>query len=300
MSDLHAHDVPIQCRRQPFPPPPPPSTTITTMSLLTFTRSVARSAAAPRILLSSAASLSSRAKHTLPELDYSYDVSVPHLRILTHTNPSSSQALEPHISGQIMKLHHTKHHQTYVNGLNAAEENYAKTQSPKERIALQAALKFNGGGTSHLNNLTSGITPHRRLAQQVTSTTPSSGRTSLPSLRAEANSPADLSRLPSRQTLVASKVCAHISAHFAQLLTHPCIAAFKKTMNEKTAALQGSGWGWLGYNPSSKKLEIVTTPNQDPLLCTFSMWFYPSLLGSWNHTFLQRTSPSSASTSGNT
>jgi Fe-Mn family superoxide dismutase len=45
-----------------------------------------------------------------------------------------------------MKLHHSKHHQAYVNGLNAAEEAYVKTQSTKEKIALQAALKFNGGG----------------------------------------------------------------------------------------------------------------------------------------------------------
>lgn len=56
------------------------------------------------------------------------------------------QGLEPYISKEIMTLHHTKHHQTYVNGLNAAEESYAKTSTPKERIALQGALKFNGGG----------------------------------------------------------------------------------------------------------------------------------------------------------
>lgn len=37
-------------------------------------------------------------------------------------------------------------------------------------------------------------------------------------------------------------------------------------MNTKTAGIQGSGWGWLGYNPSSKVLEVVTTANQDPLL----------------------------------
>ena len=73
-------------------------------------------------------SVLARSKHTLPELPYAYD------------------ALEPHISGQIMKLHHSKHHQTYVNGLNAAEESFAKASSPKEQILLQPALKFNGGG----------------------------------------------------------------------------------------------------------------------------------------------------------
>lgn len=48
-----------------------------------------------------------------------------------------------------MTLHHTKHHQTYVNGLNAAEESLAKFQQSgdvKAQINLQAALKFNGGG----------------------------------------------------------------------------------------------------------------------------------------------------------
>ncbi len=67
--------------------------------------------------------------HVLPDLSYPYD------------------ALEPFISRQIMELHHKKHHQTYVNALNAAEAAYAKASTPKERIALQAALKFNGGGT---------------------------------------------------------------------------------------------------------------------------------------------------------
>jgi Fe-Mn family superoxide dismutase len=30
--------------------------------------------------------------------------------------------------------------------------------------------------------------------------------------------------------------------------------------------VQGSGWGWLGYNKAGKRLEVVTTANQDPLL----------------------------------
>ncbi len=45
-----------------------------------------------------------RLKHTLPELPYAYT------------------ALEPVVSGEIMELHHSKHHATYVNNLNAAEE----------------------------------------------------------------------------------------------------------------------------------------------------------------------------------
>ena len=44
------------------------------------------------------------------------------------------------------------------------------------------------------------------------------------------------------------------------------VEAFKKKFNAATAAIQGSGWGWLAYNPTTKILEIVTTPNQDPLL----------------------------------
>lgn len=70
--------------------------------------------------------------HTLPDLPYPYD------------------ALEPYISKQIMELHHKKHHQSYVNVLHAAEAAYAKANTPKERISLQAALKFNGGGESCL------------------------------------------------------------------------------------------------------------------------------------------------------
>ena len=45
----------------------------------------------------------SKGKHTLPDLPYDY------------------KALEPVISGEIMQIHHQKHHATYVNNLNAAE-----------------------------------------------------------------------------------------------------------------------------------------------------------------------------------
>lgn len=63
-----------------------------------------------RGLLSQQQSLSSlsRAKHSLPDLPYDYS------------------ALEPVISAEIMQLHHSKHHQTYVNNLNVAEEKLAE------------------------------------------------------------------------------------------------------------------------------------------------------------------------------
>ena len=47
-----------------------------------------------------------------------------------------------------------------------------------------------------------------------------------------------------------------------------CSLAFKQVVNGATAAIRGSGWGWLGYNPDTRKLEAVTTMNQDPLLST--------------------------------
>lgn len=52
------------------------------------------------------------AEYTLPDLDYDYG------------------ALEPHISGQINELHHSKHHATYVKGVNDA---VAKLEEARER-----------------------------------------------------------------------------------------------------------------------------------------------------------------------
>ena len=76
------------------------------------------------------------AKYELPELDYAYD------------------ALEPHISGEIMELHHTKHHQNYVNGANAALEKLEAARKDGSIAgvvtALSKDLAFNlGGHTNH-------------------------------------------------------------------------------------------------------------------------------------------------------
>ena len=76
------------------------------------------------------------AVYELPELDYDYN------------------ALEPHISGEIMELHHSKHHNTYVQGANAAldalEEERNGEANPDRIRALSKNLAFNlGGHTNH-------------------------------------------------------------------------------------------------------------------------------------------------------
>lgn len=138
--------------------------------------------------------------------------------------PYDYAALEPIVCREIMELHHTKHHQTYVNNLNAAEEQLAEAQSKNDVtkiISLAPALRFNGGG--HIN--------HSIFWQNLTSerTEPS----------------ADLKKA--------------IESQWKSL------DAFKKEMTALTVAVQGSGWGWLGYNKKTQKLQIVAMPNQDPL-----------------------------------
>ena len=76
------------------------------------------------------------AVYELPELPYAYD------------------ALEPHISAEIMELHHDKHHNTYVKGANAALEALEAERNgeanPDKLRALSKNLSFNlGGHTNH-------------------------------------------------------------------------------------------------------------------------------------------------------
>ena len=65
--------------------------------------------------------------------------------------PYGYSALEPYISGSIMELHHSKHHAAYVANYNKATEQYAEASAKgdiQKMIALQGAIKFNGGGES--------------------------------------------------------------------------------------------------------------------------------------------------------
>ena len=44
--------------------------------------------------------------------------------------------------------------------------------------------------------------------------------------------------------------------------------ALKQRLSAATVAVQGSGWGWLGYNKEAGRLQIATCANQDPLQAT--------------------------------
>jgi len=149
--------------------------------------------------------------YTLPPLPYAYN------------------ALEPYISEEIMTLHHTKHHQAYVNGLNAAEAADLKAQTPREKIRLQAAIKFNGGG--HIN--------HSLFWKNLAPAQSKGGKGGV------------VPEGPLKELIIRD---------------FGSVQKLIDEVNADTLAIQGSGWGWLGYNKSTGRLESATTPNQDPLL----------------------------------
>ncbi len=144
--------------------------------------------------------------------------------------PYDFNALEPVISAEIMELHYSKHHKTYVTKLNEALEKYHEAESKNDvsnMIALQNAIKFNGGG--HINH-----------SIFWTILCPKSQAKGAPS----------------------GKLSDAIKKDFGSF------EEFKKKFNDKTVAIQGSGWGWLGYNKNMKELQIATCANQDPLSTT--------------------------------
>ncbi|KAF1923376.1 superoxide dismutase mitochondrial precursor, partial [Didymella exigua CBS 183.55] len=153
-------------------------------------------------------------QYTLPKLPYAYD------------------ALEPHISTQIMELHHGKHHQTYITNLNAALKTQAEavhTSDITAQVAVQQGIKFNAGG--HIN--------HSLFWQNLA-----------PASSAEAKSSA------------APELVKQIKATWGDE------DKFKEAFNAALLSIQGSGWGWLVKVETGKeqRLAIVTTKDQDPVV----------------------------------
>lgn len=159
--------------------------------------------------------------HTLPNLPYDYD------------------ALEPYIDEKTMKIHHGKHHQAYVNKLNAALEGNEELQK-KTAVELikdlnfipgeiRTAVRNNGGG--HLN--------HSFF---------------WPLLKKDGGMPT-------------GSLAEAINAKWGNY------EGFKQEFTKAAMGQFGSGWAWLVLN--NGELEITSTANQDsplsegkvPLLC---------------------------------
>lgn len=151
-------------------------------------------------------------KYELPKLPYAYD------------------ALEPHIDAKTMEIHHSKHHQTYTDGLNKALETLSSELQNMELSKLLASLdkvpeatrgavNFHGGGYDN----------HSLFWNHMKSN--GGGKPG-------------------------GSVDDAINATFGSF------DSFKEKFTKDTIAIQGSGWGWLAYNPQSKKVEFTTMPNQ--------------------------------------
>lgn len=149
--------------------------------------------------------------HVLPELKYDYN------------------ALEPYIDGLTMTIHHSKHHQTYVNNLNTALEKYPEHAS-KDVVELltnldalpediRLAVVNNGGG--HYN--------HSLFWNMLA---PNAGGT------------------PTGQVAEA------INNKFGSF------DKFKEVFEKAAATRFGSGWAWLVVTPN-KEVDVMSTPNQN-------------------------------------
>jgi Fe-Mn family superoxide dismutase len=152
--------------------------------------------------------------HTLPALPYAYD------------------ALEPNIDTQTMEIHHTKHHQTYVNGLNAAVEGTEWAEWPVEKLVAavkQLPENLRGGVTNH-----GGGHANHSLFWKVMS--PTGGG--------------------QPQGLVAKAIEAELGG----------FEAFKEAFTKAALTRFGSGWAWLSVTPE-QKLVVESSGNQDsPLM----------------------------------
>lgn len=145
-------------------------------------------------------------QHTLPQLEYEYN------------------ALEPHIDAKTMEIHHSKHHQGYVNKLNTAlEEHPELAEKPLEELlkddSLPLGVKNNGGG--HYNHT---------LFWSIMS--PNGGGEPTGTLAEK------------------------INAKFGNFEN------FKNEFTNAAATQFGSGWAHLCVN-NDGELEIVATANQD-------------------------------------
>lgn len=162
--------------------------------------------------------------------------------------PYAFNALEPHIDGRTMEIHHGKHHQAYVTNLNNAIAGTPAEQLSIEEICKDiskypVAVRNNGGG--HYN--------HDLFWKILT---------------------------PGAATTPSGTLSDAINSTFGTF------EEFKTKFGAAGTTRFGSGWAWLIKNGSGK-LEICSTPNQDnPLMDIAEVKGTPILgLDVWEHAY---------------
>ena len=130
--------------------------------------------------------------------------------------PYDPGALEPHISGRIMELHHDKHHATYVKGANAALEKLDELRGKGEFTTISMLEK----------NLAFNVSGHVLHSVFWTNLSPRGGGE------------------PS------GKLASVIDETFSGL------PLFRQQMNEAAATIQGSGWALASWEPVAGRIQI--------------------------------------------
>ena len=144
--------------------------------------------------------------------------------------PYAYDALEPHIDAQTMEIHHTKHHQAYTNNLNAALGKCSTDIQDMDILDILSDLDKVPDAQRRAINFNGGGYDNHRLFWNSMS---GSGGGEPGGAVADA-----------------------ISKSFGGF------SQFKEKFSSTTAVIQGSGWGWLVYNPTSKLVEYTSMPNQ--------------------------------------
>ena len=161
------------------------------------------------------------------------------------TLPYEYNSLEPHMDEQTVRIHHDKHHLAYVNGLNKALKDLEDARSKGDYSNIQALEKLLAfHGSGH----------------------------ALHTIFWESLCPASSSREPDSGSFFEQ-----VKKDFGSF------ESMKAQLGAATKAVEASGWGVLAWEPSGKRLLILTAENHQKL----TVWKAVPLLviDVWEHAY---------------
>ena len=144
--------------------------------------------------------------------------------------PYAYDALEPHIDAQTMEIHHSKHHQKYTDGMNGALEKLSPELQDKDIEEILSNINQVPDDVKGAINFNGGGYDNHKLFWNSMKQNGGGEPT--------------------------GAIADAINDSFGSF------AEFKELFSSKTAPIQGSGWGWLVYNPNSSKVEYKAMSNQ--------------------------------------